>query len=571
MAFFDFQTQSLVCLSLSECVNSKRLLKRKGYKMKHFLFLALMFFVVGIGPGNAKGGVPAPQYDVVVIGAGGGGLASAAVLSQNGYKVLLLEQHYKVGGYMTSFERGDYTFEVSLHAIDGLDPGGMTRGTFEAVGIMDRIKPIRLDPMYRTVYPHHDLKVPAAPEEYKKLLQRNFPHESEGIEDLFDTMYKIEKTMSGLTGMVGDKEMKDRLKDASVLFKPWVYWPVMKYWNKTLSEMLSDFIQDPELIAIFTQLSGYAGGEPDNVSAIFFSAMWASYHVGGYYYFEGGSQSISNAMAEVIEQNGGDILLQTLATKIVVEDGKSKAVVTRDGKEYTCKWVVSNANAPDTFFKLVGRDHLPADYVKKIEELKIGLSAFVVYLGVDHDYTDEFEGMHQIMITKTYDTAESFRYVYEGVPEKAGMAIANYTAVDPTTCPEGKNVIVLITMLPYDWKNGWYENESYAKYDALKKETAEILIKRAEDTFLPGLSSHIEEMEVGSPRTMEHYTLNPKGTIFGWDNIPEQSMMKRLPQKTPIDNLILAGAWTFPGGGQSAVMASGVLAASKIMSKEKSK
>jgi len=94
-----------------------------------------------------------------------------------------------------------------------------------------------------------------------------------------------------------------------------------------------------------------------------------------------------------------------------------------------------------------------------------------------------------------------------------------------------------------------------------------VLIKRAEK-HLPGLSSHIEVMEVGSPRTMEHFTLNPKGTIFGWDNIPGQSMMNRLPQETPIPNLFLAGAWTFPGGGQSAVLNSGVMAAQKILKLE---
>lgn len=532
--------------------------------MKRFLCLGLVFLIASIGVG-VHSDEKAPQYDVVVIGAGGGGLASAAALSRNGYKVLLIEQHYKVGGYMTSFQRGEYTFEVSLHAIDGLDPGGMTRGTFEAVGIMDKVKPIKLDPMYRTVCPNHDLRVPADADEYKKLLIKEFPHEAEGLEELFDTMSKIEETMTGLVGLTGGQGGKG----FAVLMKPWVYWPVMKYWNKTLSEMLDDFVHDRELIAIFTQLSGYAGAEPDNVSAIFFSVMWTSYHMSGYYYFEGGSQAISNAMAEVIRENGGDILLQTLATDIVVEDGKAKAVATGDGKKYTCRWVVSNANAPDTFFKLVGRKHLPEDYLNRLEDMKIGLSAFVVYLGVDHDYSDVFDGMHQIMINNTYDPAESFRYVYEGVPEKTGMALANYTVVDPGTAPPGKNVIVLITMLPYNWKNGWYESESYAKYDALKTETAKVLIKRAEESYLPGLSSHIEKMEVGSPRTMEHYTLNPKGTIFGWDNIPEQSMLKRLPQQTPIENLLLAGAWTFPGGGQSAVMASGVLAASKIVSKDK--
>ena len=129
-------------------------------------------------------------------------------------------------------------------------------------------------------------------------------------------------------------------------------------------------------------------------------------------------------------------------------------------------------------------------------------------------------------------------------------------------------MICLATIMPYDYKGDCYESESYEKYTALKEEEAMKLVKRSE-RYLPGLSSHIEVMEVGSPRTMEHYTLNPKGTIFGWDNTPEQSMMNRLPQETPIDNLYLAGAWTFPGGGQSAVLASGLSAAKLILAREK--
>ncbi len=529
-----------------------------------FVFVLMALLLCVSIPGAASSAESGSSYDVVIVGAGGGGLSAGARLALGGMKVLVIEQHYKVGGYMTTFERGDYTFEVSLHAMGSPEPGGMTYNTFKSLDLIGRVKPIRLDPMYRTVYPDLDLVIPGDSEEYKELLKKTFPHEAKGIDGLFKTLNRIDTTMMAMMGLT-EGEFGEAL---GVMVRPWVYWPVMKYWNATLSEMLDDYVQDEKLIAVFTQLSGYAGAEPDNVQAVFFCLMWASYHYGGYYYFEGGSQSVSDAMADVIEENGGEILLSNLVTKIKIQDGRAVAVRTEDGKEFKCRYVVSNANAPDTFFKLVGTEHLPADYVERIETMKIGLSPFVVYLGVDHDYTEMFHDMHQIMISESYDVHQNFMYVYDGVPEKAGYAIANYSAIDPTAAPAGKNVFQVISMLPYDWKDGWYESESYARYDALKTETAKILIKRAEK-FVPDLSKHIEVMEVGSPRTMEHFTLNPKGTIFGWDNIPEQSMMKRLPQETPIENLYLSGAWTFPGGGQEAVMASGVLVGEKILKKAK--
>ena len=155
----------------------------------------------------------------------------------------------------------------------------------------------------------------------------------------------------------------------------------------------------------------------------------------------------------------------------------------------------------------------------------------------------------------------------EGKAEEASFAIVNYSMADKSAAPEGKNAIVLTTILPYDWKDNWHINESYQKYTDLKNETGMIFVRRAEK-YLPGLESHLEVYEVGSPRTMEHYTLNPGGSIFGWDNTLDQALLKRLPQKTPIKNLYLAGAWTFPGGGQSAVLISGEMVGREILKME---
>ena len=538
----------------------------KGVSMKK-IWICLLSALWMVYPllAYSQGQPASPQYDVVVIGAGGGGLAAAARLARAGKKVLVLEQHSKVGGYMTSFQRGDYTFEVSLHAMDGLnDPGGMNRATFRALGILDKVKPVKLDPMYRSVFPDFTLDVPADPEAYRALLQKQFPAEAKGLDELFETMDSINRAMQALTGLAGG----ERGHALWVLVsEPWTFWPIIKYWNATLSEMLADYVHDQKLIAVFTQLSGFAGAEPNHVSAMFFSVLWTSYHLGGYYYFVGGSQSVSNALADVIRGNGGEIKLNTLATKIRIEGKKAVAVQTKDGAEYRCRFVVSNANAPATFFTLIGREHLPPEYVHKIENLKIGLSAFVVYLGVNHDYRELFHGSHEIMVNVSYDPAESFALSAKGEPDKIPYAIVDYSAVDPTAAPAGKNVIGITAILPYDWQDGWHEKESYAKYTALKTEVAKTLIRRAE-TYLPELGAHVEVMEVGSPRTMEHFTLNPQGTIFGWDNTPEQSMLKRLPPETPIENLYLAGAWTFPGGGQSAVLSSGLMTASKILARE---
>ena len=501
----------------------------------------------------------------MIVGAGGGGLSAAARLSQAGKKVIVIEQHDKVGGYMTAFERDDYRFEVSLHAFDGLDPGGINHSGFEKLDRLDKVKPIRLDPMYRAYHPDFTLEVPADIEEYLKLLKEKFPHESDNIDKFNKTLTNIDICMKiGLGFMLGEygKAFFPFIKNF------WRFFTFYKYLDSTIDDLMDDHFTDQKLKAIICQLTGFLGSGPDKISGVVFAAMWNNYHRAGYYYFEGGSQSVSDALAEVIEENGGKILLNTRVSKIIIKDGMAQAVQTKDGQVFECRYVISNADARQTFFKLIGNEHLPEDYLEKIKNMKPGITCFMVYLGIDHDYSSLFpNNVHEVIFNAGYDTTQSYKYMLDGIVEKMPYSITIHSNVDPTACPKGKTVLSITILSDYDYKNGWYEDVSYEKYDALKTEVAEALIKRVEE-LMPGLSDYIEVMEVGSPRTMEHYTSNYKGSIVGWDFPPEQSMLNRLPQETPIDNLYLAGAWTFPGGGQSAVIMSGLFAANKILNKE---
>ncbi len=508
-------------------------------------------------------GCPATEEaDVVVIGAGGGGLGAAATLARAGLDVILLEQHNRVGGYMTSFRRGDYNFEVSLHAMDGLDDGGgINRTIFEAIGIWEKIKPIRMDPMYRVIYPDFELLIPADPEEYRALLKETFPDEATGVDELWDEMYLFDEALLALlAAQMGDAGPYEQLIEE----QPDVLLRVQSYMEMPLTDALLQWVEDPRVHTVWTQLAGFAGTEPDRISAFMFFTLWCSYHFHGFYYFEGGSAAVAEALAEVVTENGGRIHFDTRATRIVVQEGRATEVQTEKGPCYRADYVVSNANAQATLLEMVGPDHLPEDYVAKVQGLDVGLSAFAVYLGVDKDFTGPFEGSHEIMITSSYDQHENFSFIPACDVQNAPYAIANYSAVDPTAAPPGKNVLQVISQFAYEWNDEWKFYQDHAAYQAFREEVALELLARAEQV-LPGLSEHIEYMEIATPLTLKGFTLNPRGTIFGWDNTIEQSVMNRLQQQTPIPNLFLAGAWTFPGGGQSAVILSGFTAAAAIL------
>ena len=281
-------------------------------------------------------------------------------------------------------------------------------------------------------------------------------------------------------------------------------------------------------------------------------------------------------MAEVIAENGGRIRLNSLVTEIVIEDNRATMVKTSDGACFDASYVISNASAPSTVLDLVGAEHLSSVgesdpyHPSRIEadnetSLADSFSALVIHLGVDHDYSTEFGDAHEFLVGETIDQNENFAWMRANDVEKSEFIVCNYTSLDPTMAPAGKTVLGIVTLLEMDWEDDWRWWQGHASYDDLKAETAARMIDRLEQDLLPGLSDHIEVMEIAAPHTMRGFTLNRDGAIYGWEHGTDQALMNRLPQQTPIDNLLLAGAWTFPGAGQSAVMSSGQTAAKIVL------
>ncbi len=518
--------------------------------------------------GYAKSSDPCVRtetFDVVVIGAGGGGLGAAATLSLAGKDVVVLEQNHRVGGYMGRFTRGDYNFEISLHAMDGLDPAGLTTQVFKDTGILEKVKPVRAELMYRSIFPDLDVKVPGDPTAHRDLMKELFPAEAAGIDALWEDLWAFDDLLRALIAFqAGETEAFQKM----LADDPGLTQRIDDLMNKSLSTIAGEHVSDERFFALWTQLAGFLGVQPSKLPAFLFYAMWTSYYIHGYYYFEGGSQSVADALAEVVAENGGRIDLHTKATGIVVEDGKAVEVRAHNGACYRGDYVVSNANAPATMLDMVGEEHLPEDYVTRLKTMTVGLPAVVVYLGVNKDYSADFDGVHEIMVNTSFDTDEVFSYVPECNDDMSAYAVANYSMVDPTAAPAGKNVLVIVSQLAYDCYEQWRLGNEYEPYQVLREGLAQKLIQRT-STLLPDIWEHIEVVDVATPRTLKGFTGNPKGTIFGWDSTIEQSMQKRLAQKTPVANLFLAGAWTLPGPGQSAVIMSGRDAARAILKEMK--
>ncbi len=498
------------------------------------------------------------QADAVVIGAGLGGLGAAGYLAKEGHRVVVIEHHAVPGGYAHEFKRRGFRFEVALHALDGAGPGGWLHPMLEDLGVLDRVEFTRLDPFYTARFPDFEITVPAELPDYIRELKFGFPDETEGIDDLFAAIRRVafdtgRYTKERTRGVrATPMEMMERYPDMAMAF------------SQDWQTFVSRFVTDTQLQAVVSVLWGYLGLPPSKVSAGLFALVIHSYHTSGAWYPKGGSQAMSRAIVEGIKAHGGEVRFRNRVTRIEVDDGRAVAVDTDRGLRVEADVIVSNAS-PSATVAMTGRDFLEDQFLTGVDRDVPALSNLVIYLGLDRDLAAEGWDHHEFFLSDGYDMDVDYEAMASGDFSKTGMVIANYTEVDPGCAPDGKSVLVMLSLAPWDYENVWgtggdlvdySKNPDYLRF---KEAAADLLIDRA-DVLIPGLRDSIVVEEIATPLTNARYGLNPGGSIYGREQTVENMLDRRSP-KSPIPNLLLCGAWV-GGGGMSAALGSGRTAAS---------
>jgi len=506
------------------------------------------------------------EFDAVIIGSGLGGLSCAAAFARQGFKALVLEHHTKPGGYATTFKRRDFIFDVSLHSTTIEERNGL----HNLIPGFPEIKDVEFVPhphLYRIIFPDYDIRVPQKGfDEYIKTLTGHFPEEKEGIQGIFSDMKGLVEDVNKLSRAGGQVNMMTFPRDYPLL---------AKNSNRTWGQMLDDRVKNSKLKAIISGLWGYYGLPPSKLASFYYALPTINYLQQGGYYPVGKSQKISDALVKFIEERGGKVILRKRVDEILVNNHSAYGVKTADGQEFTGKVVVSNANAYDTFHTMMDEGDYLKDYLKRMDKFSVSLSSFQVFLGLKKDLVGQLGIKDSEIFYETgYDTEASYQAQLKADMENTGYGLTLYDNLYQGYSPEGKNTLTIITLQGYDfWKK--YEADYFQgrkkAYRKEKERMADILIDKVEETLLPGLRKTIEVKEIGTPLTNVRYTKNYRGAIYGWDQTLDNSIPRRLPHKTPINNLYLSGAWTNPGGGYGAVIPSGLECFGEIMNEWKNK
>ncbi len=498
---------------------------------------------------------------VVVIGGGLGGLSAAACLARRGFPVTLVEQHLKPGGYATTFQRGPFDFDVSLHQTASAQ-GGL-RATLEAAGILEGVETIETPELCRIITPDHDLIWPQRdPEAVVEQLVLLFPDEEEGIRDFFDVMAGILDE--------GLKEFDPESWLNRIAF-PLTHRKMWGIRNKTLADVLDEHVHDARARSILSTFWHYYGLPPSKLSGFYYSIATAGYLRFGGHYIRDRSQDLSNALMEAIESAGGRVMLGTKASFITMESGAVSGVTLSDGRHLEAMAVISNASVPATMEMLgagVDRSDDQREYVEKLGSYRPSLSSFIVWLGLNREIRGAVDGF-EIFVQSGHDPEKAYEACLACDPVETDYSVTIYDNAFQGYSQPGTSTVAVLMLSGYEpWLS--YEADYFAgrkdAYNAEKERIAGILIQRAEERVIPGLSSMIDVIEIGTPLTNRRYTGNPQGAIYGYEQSLANAFMTRLPNATPFEGLYFASAWTNPGGGYQPCLQSGATAAQRVMS-----
>lgn len=487
-------------------------------------------------------------YDVIVIGAGMGGLTVASLLARAGRSVLVIERHDRVGGYAHAFRRGRYLFDSAVHMVGGCEPGvfegsGMIHDLLATLGVADRCHFERVDPCYSAVYPDASVQVPCDLDEFVNAHADEFPGEKKGLRQFLQECLNARQEARRAASLASAYD---------VVTSPQRFPTLLRYRRATLSQALDANIESPRLKTALGSLWPYLGLPPSRVSFLYFATMLMSYIADGAFYCRGSFQRFADALSAAITERDGELVLRSSVRRIRVDAGRAHGVVLENGQEIDAPLVISNADATQTITELVGEHAFPQRYIADLRAMKPSLSAFVTYVASDLPLSKPTT-CHETFFYPTWDHDASYRASCDGDP--GWFTVTVPTLVDPDLAPEGVHLLALTTLVHPEIPGGWR---------AGKERMVERMLETA-DRHLGGLRDSVRLVEGGTPRTMERYTRNRAGAIYGWELSPEQVGPARLGLSTPIEGLKLVGHWAQPGGGIYGVVSSGVQAARSIL------
>lgn len=407
------------------------------------------------------------EYDVVVIGSGLAGLTGANVLAKAGYKVLLLEHHYQLGGMATWFKRrGGHIFDISLHGF----PVGMIKScrkywTQEIADSIVQLKGIRFE------NPQFSLRTSFDRADFTRIITEKFRIPYETVDQFFATARQM--------NFYDDQ-------------------------STTTRELFERFFPGrSDVVRLLMEPITYANGSTLEDPAITYGIVFSNFMSKGVFTFQGGTDLLVTKMREEMERNGVDIRIRSLVEKIEVDPARRVQAVHVGGRRIGCRAVLSNSNLKSTVLQLVGEQHFDPAFVEETKAVRLNNSSCQVYIGLKPG--EGFDDVGDLLFHSEHQGFDIEAMLSKNISSRT------FSFYYPQTRPGSDRwLIVSSTNARYeDWANLPEEQYQHDK-EELCRTTLDCLEK-----YIPDVRAKLDWVEASTPRTFRHYTRHLSGASFG--------------------------------------------------------
>lgn len=483
----------------------------------------------------------------VVIGAGLGGLTTAALLAAKGVDTTLLEKNAKPGGKMQEYQWNGYRFDTGPSL---LTMPFLLEKVFSRCGesLQDYLSFSELEPVCRYFY--DDGVVFNNYSDRKKSMEeiKAFAPEDVAAYDTF--LNRAEKLYNRTSG--------------AFLFNP-LYslrdFTSLNFFNllridafSTVSSRVDRSFRSEYLRKFFKRFTTYNGSSPFLAPATLNVIPHVELNQGGYY-VEGGLYKVASSLEQLAVKKGVQIEYNSRVKSIQTEGKKVTGVMLENGKMVSCDLLISNSDASDTLLSLLPEQSVSPKLIEKQKKTEPSCSGFVMLLCSDRKWPQLAH--HNIFFSPDYK--REFQQIFEEkvMPDQPTIYIANTSHTNPEHAPPGSSNLFVLINAPY--------LDSNQNWDTIKQYYSSSVIRQLEKRGLKGLSDSIERLEIITPLDFLSRYHSNRGSIYGTSSNSRSAAFVRPRNKVrSLKNLYLVGGSTHPGGGIPLVIQSAFNALSLI-------
>ena len=497
------------------------------------------------------------NYDIIVIGAGCGGLTAAVCAAKEGKKVLLLERHNLPGGFTSSFVRGRFEFDVSLHQLCGFsNEAGLSElhKIFDDIGISDKIDWSNIPDAYRFISNSADgskidVSMPYGVENFINAMESFVPGSKTSMNKLFKLAEDIDKAIEYFSegdGQYNIREIHHIIKEHGNFVRTAPY---------SVNEVLNALGVPKKSQEVFNAYWLQFGLDCDRLSFIQYILTVHSYLKHGCVVPSSRSHALSMALVSALEDYNGEVRYNSHVSRILFENGSASGVILKSGERISCKHIICTCSPTTAYSKMMKKKDVPVSAIKRTNARSYGARGACVYLGLNRSPEELGIKDYSVFITDSADTVKQFNLMKSIETNNAQRATCLNIA-NPDCSPQGTTILSLSTF----YTDNCWADVSPESYFEEKDMLAARLIANYEQATGIIIHNNIEELEVATPVTFARYTSTPQGTIYGYSGNDWDSFIPRImTEATDCDTkgLRFCGGWGAQLSGVSSAVASG--------------